>query len=135
MLAREDTDTAKNPHSLRFGLEIDRRRGSVVFGDLAENVESGRVGLGCFTLGGCDHDGNASGQVVAECAAVAVDAGILCNSAIGNNKSVGKIEVRSIPAFAHRGRRDLLLEVRRREQTPSPQNRTPLAKVVKVGRR
>jgi hypothetical protein len=71
--------------------------------------------------------------MVAERAAVAVNTRVLCNPAIGHDKPVAKIKVWPVPAFAHRGRSDLLLEVRRRDQTPSPQNRPPLAKVVKVG--
>ena len=116
-------------------LEINRSGGNDVFGDRAENVERSRVGFGCFAFGGFNHNGNAGGKMIAEPTAVAVNTEVLCNPAIGNDKSEPEIEVRSVPTFVHRGRSDLLLEVRRRNQTSRAEDRTPLAKIANVGRR
>ena len=76
------------------GLEVERRGRGHVLDDLAENVEGGRVGGGGLALGDLDHDGHAIGQVVAESAAVAIDAGVLHDPAVGDDKSIGKIEAR-----------------------------------------
>src|SRR6266478_6551836 len=73
------------------------------------------------------------GEVVAEAAAVAVDAGVLHDPAVGDNKSIGKIDIRPVLAFAHRGRSDLLKEVRPRDQTAGSKDRAPFAQVVNVG--
>ena len=73
--------------------------------------------------------------MVAERAAVTVNTGVLCNPAISNDEPVGKIKIRSVPAFAHRGRSDLLLEVRRRDQTAGSEGRAPFPQIVNVGRR
>ena len=115
--------------------KIDGRGRRHVIGNLAQNVEGGRVGGGGLALGGLDHDGHAVGQVVAEGAAIAIDAGVLNNPAVGDDKSIRKIEIGLVPAFAHRGRCDLLLEVRWRDQTAGPEDRTPFAQVVNVGKR
>lgn len=75
-------------------------RGHVI-DNLAENVEGGRVSGGGLALSGLDHDGHSVGQIVAEGAAVAIDAGVLHDPAVGDDKSIGKIEVGCVPAFAH----------------------------------
>src|SRR5205085_2017305 len=90
-------------------LKVNRRCRGHIFGDLAENVEGGRVGGGGLALRGPDHDGHAVGQVVAKAAAVAIDAGVLHDPAIGDDKSIGKIEIGPVLAFTYRGRSDLLL--------------------------
>lgn len=81
-------------------LEINRSGGNDVFGDRAENVERSRIGFGCFAFGGFNYNGNAGGKMIAEPTAVAVNTEVLCNPAIGNDKSEAEIEVRSVPAFA-----------------------------------
>ena len=85
-------------------LEVERRGRGHVLDDLAENVEGGRVGGGGFALCGLDHDGHSVGQVVAEGAPLPTEVGS-----------------------------DLLLEVRRRDQTAGPEDRAPFAQVVNVG--
>jgi hypothetical protein len=80
--------------------KVDRRGRGHVLDDLAENVEGGCVSSGLLGLGGLDRDGHAVGQVVAEGAAVAIDAGVLHEPAVGDDKAIREVEVGPVLAFA-----------------------------------
>ena len=67
-------------------LEVNRRGRGDVLDDFAKNIEGGGVGCGGLASGGFNHNGHPVRQVVAESAAIAVDAGVLHEPAVRDDK-------------------------------------------------
>jgi hypothetical protein len=99
------------PKPPRWPSEIDPLTRRDVFHHLAKNLERRRVVGRRLAFCRFDYDGHARLKVVAEGAAVAVDAGILEDPAVRDPEAVGEIEVGPVVAFTDRSRRDLLTKV------------------------